>query len=649
MFNGSLSQITKGLGVLLLTTAMVYGGEGIPRDAWPDEWFEEPRTASQMKVKDFKESPILSEQVKKGELPPVEERLPDDPIVITPFEEIGRYGGTIRTFDAETELINNVEPPLIMGPAVSKILPHLARDWEYSNGGKTFTLYLRKGIKWSDGEPHTADDYMFWYKHILCNEKLTPVKPPMYKNLELKKLGKYIVQFRFSRPTPFLVKRLAHGIPAVPAHFLEQYHPAFVSEEKLKARVKKEGYMNWMGMFRAASANSGMQMWETPTLKAFVVSKKSPTIWRYVRNPYYPKVDPEGKQLPYIDKIEAYKVNNPEVKAAKASTGQVDFAASSLETQDIPLFKLGERAESYRTLIWNRLHGTDVVIQPNLTNPDEQLREIFQDVRFRKALSLAINREELNRIIYFGQGAPRQTTVIPSSKFYEPEFASAYTEYNPEQARKLLNEMGMKDVDGDGKREAPDGQNLGITLEWMAIETPKQLTMELVREHWRNVGMDIDLKQINNNLQRSRAQGNVMDMTVWHADRTSDILFPPEPFWFVPMHSNWEECHWPLWANWYLTDGEQGEKPPPKIMNLLDWWTEMRTTMDEERRIELGKKILRSQAENLWTIGTIGLAPQPVVVSDRLRNVPGKGYFGWDNRWTMPYKPYTWYLTKQYK
>ena len=269
---------------------------------------------------------------------------------------------------------------------------------------------------------------------------------------------------------------------------------------------------------------------------------------------------------------------------------------------------------------------------------------MFQAFRFRKALSLAINRDEINQIVYFGHGTPRQTTVIPSSKFYEMEFAKSFIEYDPDRAQRLLDEIGLADRNGDGFRERPNGGSLDVTLEWVTMETPKGITMELVTDYWRAVGLDIRLRQIDGNLQGTRARGNLMQMTLWHADRTSDILFPPEPFWFVPMHNNWEECHWALWSDWYLSGGDRGEKPPEKIRDLIGWWDEMRTCMDENRRVELGKSILRSQAENLWTIGTVGLAPQPIVVSDRLHNVPKKGYWGWDNRWTLPYHPATWYL-----
>jgi peptide/nickel transport system substrate-binding protein len=242
---------------------------------------------------------------------------------------------------------------------------------------------------------------------------------------------------------------------------------------------------------------------------------------------------------------------------------------------------------------------------------------------------------------------PRQTTVLPTSKFYEEEFAQAYAQYDPDEANRLLDEMGMKDVDGDGIRERPDGRPLAVTLEWIPMETPKELITELVVDQWRKVGIDIRLKEVSESLQLTRANASLMQMTLWHADRCTDILFPLEPYWFAPTHIYWETCMWNEWTRWFFTDGTRGEEPPPIIKDLYNWWDGMNTTLDEEKRLELGKKLLQAQAENIWTIGTVGLAPHPIIVSNKLHNVPKNGYWGWDGRFSAPYHPETWYLKEE--
>jgi peptide/nickel transport system substrate-binding protein len=637
----------------VLVLARAGAGQGIPTDTWPKSWFEAPKTASELGITEFHESPLLAREVAAGKLPPVRKRLPDDSIVVEPLKEIGRYGGTAIVFTTQNTslgeggILNNLEPPLRIGPEVRRTLPNYASKWQYSDGGRSLTLYLRKGIRWSDGHELTADDYVFWFDHIQRNKDITPIQSPPWDTAEVRKVDAYTVRFEFEKPNPFFVKELAHhgDYYAQPGHYLKQFHADFVPKAKLEEAAKKLGFHDWVAYFGKMQSTTDPEV-RCPTLYPYVVEKQGLSVLIFRRNAYYPKVDPKGNQLPYIDRILALVVQNREMMTAKACTGQATIAGMQTETSDIPLFKRGERKCGYRTYIWNRLHGVDVAIQPNLTCPDEGLRRIFQDVRFRRALSLAINRDEINQTLYFGHATPRQTTVIPSSRFYEERFAKAWIRHDPAEARRLLDEMGVVDRDGDSKRDRPDGEPLNITLEWTPMETPKGPTMELVVEHWREVGLDIRLKQLTGSLQSERARANLMDMTLWHADRSTDILFPPEPFWFVPMRRNWEVSLWPQWALWYLSGGKKGEEPTGKPRELLDWWIEMRTCMDEKRRLELGKNILRSQAENLWTIGTVGLAPHPIVVKSSLHNVPERGYWGWDNRWSFPYHPETWYLSQ---
>jgi peptide/nickel transport system substrate-binding protein len=239
---------------------------------------------------------------------------------------------------------------------------------------------------------------------------------------------------------------------------------------------------------------------------------------------------------------------------------------------------------------------------------------------------------------------PRQLTVVPSSRYYEPEFARAYAQYDPQEAGRLLDEMGLIDRTDDGIREGRDGDELNMTLEYVLGETPKQETVELVTAHWREVGIQVNRKQISPALQSTRAGAGLMDMSIWHADRSADILFPIEPYWYVPMSIGQGSLLYSRWARWYLSQGKKGIEPPPKMKQLIEWWEILRRTPDLEERIAMGKRLLRSQAENVWAIGVVGLGPHPVVAAKELKNVPRDGYWGWDSRWSWPYYPETWYI-----
>jgi peptide/nickel transport system substrate-binding protein len=630
----------------LLPTVGLGGEETIPRNAWPASWFSPPRTASEAGLAKFQESPLLAERVRSGELPPLRDRLPADPIVVEPATCIGRHGGTARILAADAWCMVGLEFALTIDPLVRNVLPNLASGWEYSEGGKTLTLHLRKGLRWSDGHPFTAADGVFWFEHIQKCPEVSMMAGQIWTNAAVTAMDECTLRYSFARPYPFFINELAHHGDSffAPGHFLKDYLPDFVPKTNLENRARAKGYAGWSAYFFAVRTERGSKVFGVPVMNAFVLKQKGPAYWIYERNPYYPKVDPAGNQLPYLDRLQVEQNVAAESAAAKACTGQLTFGANALRTPDIPLFKLNEKAGGYKTLIWNGLNGADVVIQPNLNCEDLELRTLFQDARFRRALSLAINRDEINTMVYFGHAVPRQTTVIPLSRFYEKEFAEAYRAYRPDEARRLLDEIGLRDRNGDGLRERPGGKPLDITLEWLDEGTPKQITLELLTEYWRGVGLDIRTKQVDSSLQWSRTDNNLMQMTIWHGDRCSDILFPAEPYWFVPMHTSWEECLWALWVQWCGSHGKRGEEPPPAVRQLWDWWTEMQETTDAQRQIELGKNILRSQAENLWTIGTVGLAPQPLVISAKLKNVPARGYWGWDSRFLLPYHLETWFL-----
>jgi peptide/nickel transport system substrate-binding protein len=619
---------------------------GIPEEAWPQSWLQPPRTASELSIETFRQSPSLDAQVAAGELPPVKERLPDDPVVIEPFADIGVYGGTASIFDVGTTLLNPPEGPYRVGPQLRRNLPNFAQGAEFSDSSRTVTITLRKGVKWSDGHPLTAEDFVFDLYHVEFNTDLTPVPGALFKGAEIEVHSPHKFSYHFPTPRPLLLKYMAHSGDRflTPAHFMKRYHPAFTDPDELEREAIEEGLQDWRKYFEVVDNIRDLKVYHRPVFSAFVVVSKTSTRARYRRNPYYYKVDPEGNQLPYIDSLEVQKVDNKEMMAAKASTGQVTFAGRQLMTADIPLFKRLEAENNYTTYIWPRCYGSDVVFEFNLTHPDERLRQIFQDVRFRRAMSLAIDREEINDIVYFGKAVPRQMTVVPSSAYFEPAFARAYAEFDPERASALLDEVGLLDRDGDGRREGPDGEPLNITLEYGLGETPKQNIVELSVAHWREVGIHISYKQISGNLGSIRANAGLMDMTLWHADRQADILFPIEPFWYVPMHVGQEQGAWSRWSRWYLTQGKLGWEPPPNVKQLIVWWETLRQTSDPEERLEMGKNILRSQAENLWGIGVAGLGPHPVIVRNDLKNVPRQGYWGWDSRWSWPYYPETWYL-----
>ena len=612
----------------------------------PSEWFQAPKTASQLGITGFSQSPYLDER----DLPPVEERLPDDPVVIHPYASVGKYGGTARITIWDNGQFFNTEHAVTISADMRNVLPNLAESFDVSEDGRVTTVRLRPGIKWSDGMPLTASDFEFRFNHVWLDPEMSPIVYRLVQGCEFVKLDELTFQYVFPEPNPLFINYFAQigNAFADPMHFFKDYHPAFRDREELNALVEAEGFVTWMSLYGSLRDWGNEDAVKVPTLRAYRVTHRTPTKMRLERNPYYFKIDPAGKQLPYIDAIDAIiLLENSQMIAFQAATGQLDFAAFTLKTQDIPLLKLGEAKGVNRVHIWRRLHISDVALQANYNYDDPKFRALVWGTgerRFMRALSHAIDRDQMNKAIYFGRGIPSQVTAHPSSRWYREEWAKAHIRYDPDYARALLDELGLHDVDGDGLREYPDGTQLTITFEYLDFETPKNITMELVRDYWREVGVDVRLKSVERSLQSERAQANKMQMTLWHADKVTDILFPVVPDWFYPHRAGWELSMWNHWARYYQTGGELGEEPPPVIRELQYWGDELRTATTEERRTQAARHLLQAQADNLWTIGTVGQAPHPVVTSTRLKNVPPTGIWGWDNRWTLAYHPSTWYI-----
>jgi peptide/nickel transport system substrate-binding protein len=640
------------LGLVLSSAPFSFSQEKFPLGQYN---LEDYQRLAKAKITKFNEAPQLAQLVKQGKLPPVEKRLPLEPLVVVPVEEIGQYGGTARVATKRPLILEDGglmighEPILRVARDGKTIIPNLAKKWQLSKDGKTLTLYLRKGIKWSDGEPFTVDDIIFWWEDVILNNELTPVKPiawsPGGKLMELEKVDDYTIRLKFSAPYPAAILRLAHydgveGSFFLPKHYLKQFHIKY--NPQVNELAKKEGFNYWYELFNAKAlinAGSGRAVDPgTPTLKAFMIISKSQDTVIAERNPYYWKIDPAGNQLPYIDRIFVSIVSNAEMVNLKTTTGDVDFAGFNTRLDMYPVYKENAAKNNYRVLLWQDVFGGEVIFMPNQTHPDPVLRKIFQDKRFRIALSLGINRDEINQLFYMGMAQPRQTTVIPQSRYYKEEFAKAYIEYDPVRANKLLDEMGLK-RGPDGYRLRPDGRRLEILIEYTPVDTIRGPVCEFVQQQWDKLGIKVAVKEITTELQQVRAPGNQMDMTVWNADKCTDILFPITPMWFVPYNTGWENSWCPLWAQWYASKGKSGEEPPKEAKRLLDLWEKMLSTTIESQRTKLGQEILKSNAENLWTIGTVGLASVPIIARNNLRNIPEKGIWGWDYFWAMLYNP----------
>ena len=364
----------------------------------------------------------------------------------------------------------------------------------------------------------------------------------------------------------------------------------------------------------------------------------------FERNPYYPVVDSAGNQLPYIDKIVA-TIIDPEVYQLKITSGEADVACVHTSLENYPLYKENEEKGGYRVVPIPGIIGSELSLGINLNHPDSVRRKINEDIRFRKALSLAINREEINETCYFGLAFPRQATVLPDTSYYKEEWGKAYAQYDPDEAKRLLDEAGLTKRDKDGFRLRPDGKTLLLLVEYCPETHPMATSiLELVKEYWNAVGIKTEIKPEERSFYETRSAAGECDVVVWHTDRmTEGTNYSMGGSWFNP---GWTGFNHTEWTRWFNTDGKEGEEPPEDVKELYKWCRDWVVATSKEEYIQLAQKIFDWHAKNVWMIGTVGMPAMPIVVKNNLRNVSKEAYFGAGVEFWLPSQPAQWFFKK---
>lgn len=610
------------------------------------------------------ESPMLTEMVERGEILPLEERLPENPLVLDPPDSIGRYGGTL-------EIVTTGDPggtPDFMGLLrasrdLAEVEPNIAADFELSDDATTLWIELRRGLRWSDGEPFTTDDIVFAWEDYMMHDDLTPGEPSGFRiGMEVEKIDDYTVEFHFADPAPQALREFSR-IPGMqpeiflPKHFMERFHIDYADPDELQAWVDEaDGVEAWYelpiweinwGSYHEFQSPEGEFM---PVMDPFVTTELTSEYAVHTRNPYYWATDPEGNQLPYLDEIFLRGVADSEVQEAQVIAGEVDYHEGSFE--NFPLYVENEERGGYQVHLYEDLRGAHATFGLNQTyDGDDYLVELFREPDFRRAMSLALDREEINEIVFLGEGEPRQMSLVPASASYNEEYAQAYAEYDPDRANEKLDALGLDDRDADGYRLLPNGDRLTITHVSIFDGDDMVQIFELANEYWSEVGIEVIL-DLRGSEAFAQAASNEIQLWSWLGDGVTDVFFPynhEKLAFFVPVHwsSGWNvEAVWSTeWSRWYRTDGEEGVEPPPEYMELIEAYREISALpRDHERFDELADKILSFQAENVIQIGTVGLTPAPRIVRNRIRNVPEDGYAGWDAFFAYPYRREMWYI-----
>jgi peptide/nickel transport system substrate-binding protein len=611
------------------------------------------------------EPTLLADRVASGELPPIEERIPLSPMVVAGRPAIGEYGGEVRMVNTGWNWFVGqygwfCERVLDYSDIdFRSIIPNMLESWEQSDDGKTFTFYMRKGMKWSDGEPMTTDDIKFYFEDFALNEELGWISTAWTlagETAEVEFLDEFSYRVSFVAPYAILAQELTRIITSgqdyiYPSHHMKLFHADYADAEELEARIEAGGQEHWQGLFNH-QGQWGVGQWMAhgdiigfPSMSAWWVTEKDDDTALYVweRNPYYWKSDQAGNQLPYLDNVRIEYASGTEIITQKIIQGELDFVGPhDVSIARYPLYKENEASSNYLVADLLSCMTDRYILLPQHTHVDEVLEEIVNHPNFVKALSVAIDREEINQSLFYGLARMGQLSPMPNSKFFKQKYATAWAQYDPDLANDLLDEMGLDQRDSRGFRLRPDGETLTyrITHSGARVGVTTHEFAEMVVTFWRDVGIDASAEEIDESLYDERMENGQVDCGVWHADRCTDLLMPVEPNWFIPTG---DTVMSQPWNDWYEADEDERaemEAPPEEIQQLLEWYEEFRITLSESERILIFQRILDYLADNPLVIGSVLESPAPVLFNRNMRNLPRpKAPIGWDTYGVGAHRP----------
>jgi peptide/nickel transport system substrate-binding protein len=620
--------------------------------------------------KSFNEAPQLAAVVKAGKLPPVTERIGQDPLVIKPLQSVGKYGGTWRSgFTGPADFWNGFR--CCSGPdhlmfwdyTGDRAVPNLAKGLEMQDGGRAWLVHLRRGMKWSDGKPFTADDFVFWFEDIYRNKDLVPTPSAAMaingKQGEVEKVDTHTVRFKFPEPYFMFPDVLAGatdlagqmwGYRALggfaPAHYLKQFHPKYVNQAELDKKAKDAKFDSWVRMF--LFKNDWALNPELPVVSAWktVTPINTPT-WTLERNPYSVFVDTAGNQLPYIDKVVLTLAENLEVLNLRAIAGEYDFQQRHLDLGKLPVFIENQAKGGYKVYLDPADYGGDMIIKFNLNyDADPEIAKWFNTADFRRALALGIDRDQINETFWLGTGTPSSVVPADSNKYNPgPQYRKMWATLDVKRANEMLDRIGLAKKDAEGFRLRSDGKGR-LRIEIMTLGGQfVQYTQisEMIREQWKKIGIDLTVQEVERSLALKRTAANEQQLGAWNNDGSEHLFtFPLHVF---PFELAAVASSGPLYVKWFQSAGAQGKEPEPRMKELMEKWKKA-FGVPEKERIALGKEVWKIAAEEVYIIGVVGLGPAANgvrIVKTNMGNIPARQYNSPDGKTPGISRPVTFY------
>ena len=589
------------------------------------------------------EAPELAKLVAEGKLPPLAERLPKNPFVVdmaAENKEIGKYGGSLKLLMGSVKDLGQITVYTYArlvgyGPDI-EIRPDILESYE-SVEDKQFTFHIREGHKWSDGQPFTAEDFRYFWEDMVKDPELGREGVPQEMTVDgeepkFEVIDPLTVRYSWSKPNPAFLIALAAPAPLYiyrPAHYLKQFHAKYADKAKLDEMVAAAKADSWTALHTRMQRQRRPENPDLPSLQAWYNTTASPSE-RYVwaRNPYFHRVDSEGNQLPYINEL-VMDIVSDEVIAAKTGGGESDLQARYIRFDNFTFLKEAEEKHGFHTYLWSTGKGSQVALFPNLNAQDTVWRGLMRDVRFRRALSLAIDRDEINEVIYFCLATPSANTVMPESPLFKDEYRDAWAVQDIDKANELLDEAGLGARDTDGVRLLPNGQRAEITVESSGESTEETDVLELIADHWSQVGIKMFVRASQRDIFRRRAYNGETLISVFSGMDNAIANSEMSPQEMAPTSQ--PQLQWPKWGEYHDSKGKSGEPVDmPEAQAQLDRYNAWLLAGTREEKRAIWHEMLHTYTDQVFTIGTVNNSRQPVVVSAKLRNVPEEAIYSWE-------------------
>ncbi|MGB0853082.1 MAG: ABC transporter substrate-binding protein [Pikeienuella sp.] len=591
----------------------------------------------------LQESLYLQHRVEAEDVPPVAERVPMEPLIVdleARGRTLGKQGGEIRTFIGRAKDIRYMVvygyARLVGYDETFQLKADILKSVEVEEG-RIFTLRLRKGHKWSNGDAFTAEDFRYWWEDIANNAELAPGGPPELMMVKgqppaFEVIDEVTVRYSWDAPNPRFLPALASARPPFiyrPSTFLKKYHATYADPAKLAERVEKKKRKSWAALHNKIDNMYKFDNPKLPTLQPWVnTDKKNNTRYRLERNPFYHRIDKAGVQLPYIDTVEM-TIAAGGLIPAKVNRGEADMQVRGLGFSDAAVLKRGEAEGGYKTYLWSSGTGSDIALYPNQTVADPVWRELMRDVRFRRALSLGISRKALNKSLYYGMALEAGVAALPASPFYSEEKLRSFAKYDPEAANALLDEMGLTARDSDGMRLMPDGRRMVVIVESAGERQEETDALELIAEMWRDIGIDMTFRSLDRDILRNKASSGQSMMPVWMGWNNGVPTPDASPKALAPVDQT--NFSWPKWGQHFQTSGGAGDAPEsPEAKRLLELFKEWSLASSASQKAAIWEEMLEIHADQVFAIGLVSASPQPVVFSARMKNVTEEGVFTWE-------------------